>query len=241
MIVTNRKEIEDLIYKIFDALDPSGMNTTKYKKILGDMSEEQFAKWLKDFLEDPNEQFCYDLVEFQTKLDFNTAEAAAKVLGIPLMEYLYLPHLTRDKNNVICSKEKCLVGYLNIKRTQQMVQKKNGLSMGGEQRSALTGQVINDDKNSKNSDTEGALMVGLGMDNLIKELYGPRGDDLVMDRQMQKQIETRGYVSLNDMETDLTNKTTLNTINAYLYAMGLYSDLVTDTYILPKTSKEVFE
>ena len=241
MVVTNRKEIEDLVYKVFDALDPSGMNTNKYKKILTDMSEEQFAKWLKDFLEDPNEQFCYDLVEFQTKLDFSTAEAAAKVLNIPLMEYLYLPHLTRDKNNVICSKEKCLVGYLNIKRTQQMVQKKNGLSMGGEQRSALTGQVINDDKNSKNSDTEGALMIGLGMDNLVKELYGPRGDDLVMDRQMQKQIETRGYVSLDDMETDLTNKTTLNTINAYLYAMGLYSDLVTDTYILPKTSKEVFE
>ena len=51
MVVTNRKEIEDLVYKVFDALDPSGMNTTKYKKILGDMSEEQFAKWLKDFLE----------------------------------------------------------------------------------------------------------------------------------------------------------------------------------------------
>lgn len=241
MVVTNRKEIEDLVYKVFDALDPSGMNTAKYKKILTAMSEEQFAKWLKGFLEDDNEQFCYDLVEFQTKLDYSNAEKAAEVLGIPLLEYLYLPHLTRDKNNIICTKEKCLVGYLNIKRTQQMVQKKNGLSMGGEQRSALTGQVINDDKNSKSSDLEGSLMIGLGMDNLVKELYGPRGDDLTMDRQMQKQIETRGYVTLGDMDTDLTNKVTLNTINAYLYAMGLYSDLVTDTYILPKTSKEVFQ
>lgn len=241
MVVTNRKDIEDLVYKVFDALDPSGMNTAKYKRILTAMGEEEFAKWLKEFLEDPDEQFCYDLVEFQTKLDFNTVEKAAKVLDVPLMEYLYLPHLTRDPNNVICTKEKCLVGYLNIKRTQQMVQKKNGLSMGGEQRSALTGQVINDDKNSKNSDLEGSLMIGLGMDNLVKELYGPRGDDLVADRQVQKQIETRGYVTLDDIDTDLTNKTTLNTINAFLYGMGLYSDLVTDTYILPKTSKEVFE
>ena len=106
MIVTNRKDIEDLVYKVFDALDPSGMNTAKYKRILTAMSEEEFAKWLKEFLEDSNEQFCYDLVEFQTKLDFNTVEKAAKVLDVPLMEYLYLPHLTRDPNNVICTKEK---------------------------------------------------------------------------------------------------------------------------------------
>ena len=241
MAVTNRKEIEKLVYDIFDALDPSGVNTAKYKKVFQSMDDTKFESFLKRFLEDDKDHFCFDLIEFQNEMDFNNVEKAAAILNIPLMEYLYLPHLTMDKNNIVCTREKCFVGYLNIKRTQQMVKKKNGLTMGSEQRSALTGQVINDDQNSRNSDTEGSLMVGLGMDNVIKELYGPRGDDLVMDRQMMKQIETRGYVTLGDMESDLTNKTSLNTINAYLYSMGLYNDLVTDSYILPKTSKEIFE
>ena len=74
-------------------------------------------------------------------------ENAAKLLGIPLMEYVYMPHLTMDKSRVVVSKEKCLVTYINVKRTQQFLHKKNGLSVSNEKVSATTGQVVNKDKN----------------------------------------------------------------------------------------------
>lgn len=241
MTVTNRNEIETLIYKIFTALDPSGKNTSKLKKIFGEMNDNEFAKWLKEFLEDETDNFCLEFIEFEDKINFDVVENAAKILNIPLMEYVYLPHLSMDKDNVISTQTKCLVGYLNVKRTQQMVHKKNGLSLSSENRSALTGQVINHDKNGKDSDTESFLMVGLGLDKVLQEFHGPRSDDKVMERQMLNQIETKGYVSLDEMDSDSTNKTTLNTINTYLLSMGLWSDLVTDSYILPKTSEDVFD
>jgi len=241
MAVTNRAQIEKLIYDTFDALDPSGANSAKHQNALSSMDDKTFEKWMKDFLKNDNENFILDIVEFEQSLKMEQCEAAAKVLGIPLMEYVFMPHLTMDKSNVVVSKEKCLVGYINVKRTQQLLHKKNGLSVSNEKRSPLTGQVIGDDKNARDSDIEASMLVALGADKILRELHGPRADDPIMKRQMKQSISTKGFVMLDDLDDFSTNKVTLNTVNAFLLGMGLMSTLVTDTYILPETSKELFE
>lgn len=240
MAVVNRKYIEQLIYDTYDQLDPSGVNTEKYRALFSPMSDPEFERYMKNFLKDDNENFTLDIVEFEHDLKLEYCEKAAKVVGIPLMEYVYMPHLTMDKKRVIVSKEKCLVGYLNAKRTQQLLHKKNGISVSNEKTSAVTGQVVQGDKNSRDSDIEASLLVSLGADKILQELHGPRADDPVMKRQMNQSIATKGYVMLDDLENLPTNKVTLNTVNTYLLSMGLKSDLITDTYILPKTSDELF-
>ena len=240
MAVANRAYIEKLIYDTYDALDPSGTNTTKYKIMFGEMSDAQFEKFMKDFLKNDEENFALDIVDFEHDVHMEYCEKAAKVLGIPLMEYVYMPHLTMDKKHVVVSKEKCLVGYINVKRTQQLLHKKNSLSISNEKRSALTGQVVNKDKNARDSDIEASMLVALGADKILQELHGPRSDDQVMKREMNNQIATRGYVMLDELTNLPTNKATLNTVNTFLLSMGLKSDLVSDTYILPKTSEELF-
>ena len=239
-MVANRKEIEQLIYDVFDAIDPSGTNTQKYRSHFEGMSDTEFEKFMKSFLKNDEEQFILDIVEFEHDLSMDKCEKAAKVLGIPLMEYVYMPWLTMDKENVVVSKEKCLVGYINVKRPQQMVHKKNGISISNTKISALTNQVVDHDKNARDSDIEASMLVALGADEILKELHGPRADDPVMKREMNQSIATKGYVSLEDLTNSPTNKVTLNTINTFLLSMGLKSDIVTDIYILPKTSEELF-
>lgn len=239
-MVANRKEIEQLIYDVFDAIDPSGTNTQKYRSHFEGMSDTEFEKFMKSFLKNDEEQFILDIVEFEHDLSMDKCEKAAKVLGIPLMEYVYMPWLTMDKENVVVSKEKCLVGYINVKRPQQMVHKKNGISISNTKISALTNQVVDHDKNARDSDIEASMLVALGADEILKELHGPRADDPVMKREMNQSIATKGYVSLEDLTNSPTNKVTLNTINTFLLSMGLKSDIVTDSYILPKTSEELF-
>lgn len=240
MAVANRAYIEKLIYDTFEALDPSGINAEKYRALFSSMSEAEFERYMKNFLKDDNENFTLDIVEFDHDLKLEYCEKAAKVIGIPLMEYVYMPHLTMDKKRVVVSKEKCLVGYINAKRTQQLLHKKNGVSVSSEKVSALTNQVVQKDKNARDSDIEASLLVSLGADKILQELHGPRSDDAVMKRQMHQAIATKGYVMLEELENLPTNKVTLNTVNTYLLSMGLKSDLVTDTYILPKTSDELF-
>jgi len=241
MAVANREVIEKLIYDTFDALDPTGTNTNKYKVLFSKMSDAEFEKFFKKFLADDKENFALDVIEFENSLKMENCEKAAKVLDIPLIEYVYMPWLTMDKKHVIVSKEKCLVGYMNIKRTQQLLHKKNGMSISNDKRSATTGQAIDKDKNARDSDIEASLLVALGCDKILQEFHGPRADDPVMKREMQQQISTQGYVMLDELTNVSTNKVTLNTVNTYLLGMGLKSDLVSDTYILPKTSEELFD
>lgn len=240
MAVTNRAYIEKLIYDVYDKLDPSGTNTEKMKALFQPMSDAQFEKYMKDFLKNDDENFILDIVEFEHDLKMKYCEDAAKVLNIPLMEYVYMPHLTMDKGRVVVSKEKCLVTYLNVKRTQQFVHKKNGLSISNEKVSATTGQVVQKDKNARDSDIEASMLVSLGADKILQELHGPRADDHVMRQEMIQSIASKGYVMLDELTNSPVNKVTLNTVNTYLLSMGLISDLVTSTYILPKTSEELF-
>ena len=240
MAVVNRSHIEKTIYDTFDALDPSGNNTNKYRNILADLDDKQFEKFMKDFLSNDDENFILDIVEFEHGLKMDYCEAAAKVLDIPLWEYVYMPHLTMDRSNVVVSKERCLVVYINVKRTQQLLHKKNKLSIANQRRSSETGQVAGDDKNARDSDIEAAMLVALGADNILQELHGPRADDKVMNQQMNQSIATKEYVILDELENDPKNKVTLNTVNAYLLSMGLHSDLISDSYILSRTAEEVF-
>lgn len=241
MAVANRKEIEQLIYDTYNAIDPSGKNADKFHVMFEAMNDSQFEKFMKEFLNDDSENFTLDIVEFENDLKMENCEAAAKVLGIPLYEYVYMPHLSMDKSHVVVSKEKCLVGYQNIKRTQQLLHKKNGISISNERVSSTTGQVVNKDKNARDSDIEASMLVALGADKILQELHGPRSDDLVMKKEMNQSIANKGYVMLDELTNLSTNKITLNTVNVYLLSMGLKSDLVSDSYILPKTSSEMFD
>ncbi len=119
-----------------------------------------------------------------------------------------------------------------------MVHKKNGLSISNTKRSALTGQVSASDKNGRESDMENSMLLVVGANNILRELNGPRADDMVMKSEMNTAINTNGYVSLDQLDDDPTNKTALNTIDVFMLGMGLKTDLVTGGLMLKHTIKE---
>ena len=82
------------------------------------------------------------------------------------------------------------------------------------------------------------MLACLGMEATLRELNGPRADDLSMKNQMLHDIALNGYTRLADMEDNPENKTTLNTVNVFLLGMGLESDLVTKGLMLKNTLKE---
>ena len=133
--------------------------------------------------------------------------------------------------DIVWSIQRCIV---NI----GLWMKKNGISTGIDTRSPLTGQVTGADKNGRQSDLENAMLVSLGMEATLRELNGPRSDDLVMKREMLNDINKQGYVSLNQLTNDVNNKTTLNTVNTYMLGMGLNTDLVTKGLMLKSTLKK---
>lgn len=230
----DRAKMEKMIYDFFSAIDKSGTNTKKYKALFEPMSDAKFKKWFSDFFKDDYAYLVLDIVDYEHSVSLKDIEAGAKVLNVPLWEYVTLPHLTMDKEHAIVTKVPVPVGYINEKRTQQTVMKKNGISTDIAQRSALTNQVTGNDKNGRESDVENTMLTVLGLKNTLKELNGPRADDTVMKQQMLRDIALNGYTRLSDMTDNVENKTTLNTVDTYLRGMTLESDLVVKGLMLPK-------
>lgn len=227
-----------LIYRTFNALDPSGTNTKRYKEMFNAMSEFQFHSWMKGFFEDEDAYLTLEIVDCERTLKMEYIEAAAKVLNIPLYEYVYMPHITMDKGTIVRTPERVPVGYLHIKRPQQTVAKKNGISVSSDVRSHLTNQVTGADKNGRESDLENNMLVALGMTHTLQELNGPRADDMTMKREMLSQIATQGFATYASLTNDSGNKTTLNTVDTFFLGMGLKTDLVTKGNMLKSTLKK---
>lgn len=238
MTPEKRAKMEKLIYSFFSAFDKTNTNTNYYKEFFSTMTDDKFDQYFKAFFENPKAYLILNIKDYENTITMEDIERAAKVLKIPLFENVFMPHLTMDKDKVVCTKEPVPVGYLNIKRTQQTISKKNGISTNIDQRSALTAQVTGADKNGRESDLENTMLACLGMEDTLRELNGPRADDLVMKNQMLHDIALNGYTRLDDMEDDPVNKTTLNTVNVFLLGMGLESDLVTKGLMLKNTLKD---
>lgn len=230
-----RKNMENTVYTFFNYLDKSGSNTDKYKKVLSAMSDNVANTWWKNFFNDDKAYFILDVVDYERTISIEDVEKAAKFINVPLFEYVATPHLTMDKNNVVWTQEPVPVGYVHIKRTQQTVLKKTGMSISADKRSALVGQVTGSDKNGRETDLENILLLGAGYDAILKELNGPRADDITMQSEMLHDIATNGFVRYSDLTNDVRNKTTLNTVNAFLLGMGLKSDLVSKGLMLLRT------
>lgn len=238
MTPQKREEMETLIYNFFSAFDKTETNTKHYQDMFSKMSDAQFDKWFKDFFDNPKAYLVLNICDYENTIQLDDIEDAAKVLNIPLFETVYMPYVTMDKKKTIATPIPVPVGYLNIKRTQQTISKKNGLSTSIDTRSALTAQVTGADKNGRESDLENTMLASLGMVNTMRELNGPRADDMSMKNQMLHDIALNGYVKLEDLDDDVENKTTLNTVNVFLLGMGLDSDLVTKGLMLPASLKD---
>lgn len=233
-----RKEMEDLIYTVFTALDPSGTNTAKYKTMFSGMTDAQFDKFFKNLFANDDLYLILDIISYERELTIEQIENAAKILNIPLMEKVAMPFSNGDPDNPVITKYEVPVGYIHIKRMQQILSKKNTTSTDISKRSALTGQVVDKDKNARISDQETFSLITINATDSLRELLGGRADDTVMKTEMYSEISKKGYVSIDELTDNPNNKTTLNTVDVHLLGMGIKSDLVTKTLALNKTLQE---
>lgn len=233
-----RKEMEELIYTFFDLFDPTGRNTEYYRNLFKNMSDGQFDQYFKLLFEQDDPYLTATMIDYENPVLIENIEKAAKYLEVPLFERVVLPYASEDPDNPVITKHECLVGYLNIKRLQQINFKKLGLSTDASERNMVTGQVTGHDKNSRNSDQETIALLTVGANVSLKELMSMRADDMVMKAEMNKKIARDGYVAMEELTDKLSNKTTLNSAAVFFIGAGLMTDLVMNDYFLPKSLDE---
>lgn len=228
-----RKKVEELIDKTLSLMDPSGVNAKKYRNMFQTMSDKQFADWITRFLADDKSNIRVDIEEFgdsSRNLKYENIEKAANYIGIKIFEYVYLPHVSSNPNRPIRTKQPVLVGWLNVKRTQQFVTKKTGLTTTDNDRDDMTGSAKGDAKGGTTTGIENELLAGVGGDVILSEIIGARGDNVTEYDNMLKEINQTGSVKLADIKTNAFDKPTLIATDIYFMAMGLKTDIISESY-----------
>ena len=241
-IKTKRAKIEKLLYNVLALMDPSKVNMQKYQALFSKMNDDQFSKWMNSFLADEKSNIRLDIEEFgadNRKLKFENVEKAAEYIGIPLFEYVYMPHISSDPNHPIRTKEKVLVGYLNIKRPQQLVTKKTGYVLSDADRDEQTGTAKGESRGGTTTGVENELLAGVGADKVISELLGVRGDNVKEYDNMLEAISETGSVKLEDIKTNKFDKPTLLKTDILFMCMGLKTDIVSESYYSTKKIRDL--
>lgn len=232
-IKQKRKQFMDTLTGIMDRLDPSGENSKKYQTTLNQLSDDEFDSWVRKWFNDPKANLYLEIEEFERDLTLDAIKDAAKFIGIPLYERVAIPYHTGDPDNVVVTPQPVPVGYCHIKRLQQTLMKKNSGSIHTEKRNPKTGQVINEDKNARNSDAETYSLVAIGAMKALEEMMGPRADNMKAKNQMNNAISRNGYVSLDELDNSPENKVAINTMDVYFTMQGFRTNLVGPMVLIP--------
>lgn len=226
-----RKRIEALVIETFEKLDKTGSNAVAYKKRLGDMSDAQFEEWVKRLATDEDYHFYLDVQPYHNEPTLDQIEAAAKVTGTKLHQYVFFRH-DGAQDNPVRTAQRVPVGYIHVRRLQQILAKKTSYSTDASKRSQLTGQLSGDDAVGRLADEEAYALKTVGAESVLKELLGPRADNRDKRLQMYQAIERDGFARYGDLKGDLKNQPTINYLDTLLLAAGLKSDLIDSTELL---------
>ena len=225
-IKDRRKVFMDYLDAIMNKLDPSGTNSKLYHEKFDKMTDNQFDSYIKRFFEDDKQNFYLEIVEYERDLTMENINACAEMMGVPLYERIALPYLTEDKENVLVSKTAVPIGYIHEKRMPQTLMKKSAASIKIDNRNPKTGQVVGEDKNARNSDSEVYSLATLGAMSALKEFMSARADDMKAKNEMYAAIAKNGYVSLEELSDDPKDKVALSTFDVYFLMQGLRTNMV---------------
>ena len=225
-----RQKAEELIYKVFDALDKDEYNSSYYKAIFAKMNDEEFMHFCER-----NLPFRFHTKPFVVEPKMHDIENALKILGVPLLEKVALPYLYIDKDgNPVWSKE-AMVIYIHLKKMKQFITKKNSTPTGIDNRDMKSGLLVSHDKGGRESDREMEALAVMGLDHTMDEFSTWRADYMDAKSMAYQTISVMGKISENDIDIEATDSIAKSTLNAYLTAALINTNIINNEYMLPKT------
>jgi hypothetical protein len=227
-----RKEAEELIYKVLDTVDSTKTNSDYYKKLFSSMSDEEFKQFCSKRL-----PFRFHQEVFKIEPKMYEIFEAFKILDKPLVEKVNLPHVYVNKDGKPVQSQEALVIYINLKRMKQMLTKKNNTAIDIDKRDMKSGLLVGHDKGGKETDREFMSLATMGLDYTMDEFARPKADAMEAMSQMSNTILNKGFVTDEDINVAKSDSIGKNMLNVYLIGAHIHSNLIDIDYMTPYTAK----
>jgi hypothetical protein len=234
-----RNRFEAKIYSLMNDLDPSHYNEEVYKKYFSTLTDEQFKTFVYNLYmkEDFNLFIEIGLLDKKNSPSLKKIKMIAEKRKVPLMEYVEFPFKRPDHpESPPISATKIPVIYSVVRPLQQMLDKKNNMSSSIDVINNLTGQVTGSSKASSISNMQTISLLTSNQTKIIKEMHGPRSDDMQAKLKMIEKIESEGDYDINDITIRPGDKQALETMRVMLVGSGFrvsYGENEKLSYILP--------
>lgn len=225
-----RKEVEELVYKVMDILDPTQQNSQFYKAKFAKMNDKQFIKF---FSQDFPLKFQIRLFEIEPTM--KQISDALDYIHIPMIEQMNLPFEYRSKDGTPVKSDDALILYVPIRKVKQFLSKKNSMSTNISNRDMKSGLLQTVDKNGNTSDREMESLAVMGLDASMKELATYRADSMNAKDEFYSMINTTGMVRQSDVDVETSDSLARNELNVYLLGAGLNSNLINEGNYLRHT------
>ena len=242
--VKNRKKLENQLLGTLKILEVScfsrgekGRNYLKWEKQLKAWSDKQFEAFLKDMVKN-DKNFYFDMEPYKDEPLLDTLKEALEFNGATTEEWVYfrdgkLNDAEPDYRSIV----PLPVLPLHIRRLQQIVTKKNAYTYSSGKRNAITNQASGDDEIARNSDIESYSLMIQGCEKTLEELMAPRADSGQAKTSMYRLINEQGYVRLDQLDQDVSQKAVLRMMDVYLLGAGIKSDLMSPGLVLNQSLK----
>lgn len=231
--------IQNKVYELMDDLELSEADKKKGVKSFNRLMWEEKFKSMSDIdfynmmLEMKNRRgYCFSyeadsLTEKKDNMNVNKINKIAKKHGFKLREYVMFPHKNRtNPDNPVISKTPLPIIAITVKRLQQMLTKKNKSSSDTSVVNPVTGQVTNESKAARLSNSQTYSLMTSKQLSAVKEYLSVRADDEVAKRQMFKEIEQTGKAHLSNYTIEPWNKQSIQAMEVFLRSAGLYSNML---------------
>lgn len=217
-----RKQIEKLILDTVLTMEPGGLNHTRYKKRFDAMSDKDFDKFMSE-LKSGKRKLSFFAPNMKVVLKQEDLIKAADKIGAEVFT-----RITYDDpvtGITYTTPQKCLCILAPVRRTRQFLH--HGLSVpeGDSRIDVLSGQVMKPDQASKFSFVETQLLLGRGMDDVIREFIKIRGGDISAYANYKQQLEETGEFSQESLDPNTVPRSAMIS-HLVLLCMGLDNNLV---------------
>ena len=212
---TKKTNIINYICKIMNALEPSKINSTRYRKFLEQMSQKDFTNYMKN-LKDEKDQVYLVAPNLEINMKIEDIQKAAELTKTKLFSKVWLID-PETKKRYLTNREYPIL-QLPVRRMEQFLDHKLRVPNDDKTIDGLTGQVTGDDAMRSFSAQESRVMHGRGLDKTLIEILKIRGGDVDTYGEFKRQLEETGSCDTSTI-TSATRVKSAHSLNVFLKGM----------------------
>lgn len=197
-IAQKKKKILDFICKLCDTMEPSGLNSKRYRQIIGQMNDKEFDQFM-NYMKEGKWQLHIVAPNMIVNLQNEDLLKACDLIGLDLFQRVWM--YDKATGRKFLTDNKYMFVKLPIRRQQQFLDEKISVPDNDRTIDGLTGQVTGDSRSCSITNPEIQILAARGLNNTLQELVNIRGGNIHGYSEFRRMLEENGEGDLDILDT----------------------------------------